>query len=98
MAQRPKAISIIAGFLFAVTAVAVIVGASLLFPGKLLDWLSQFNQPAIAAFQMLGRFSGVLLLALALGTAAVATGLLHRRNGPGGSRWYCSRSMAVETW
>ena len=80
MEQRPKAISIIAGFLFAAKAVAAVVGTSLLFPGKLLDWLSHFNQPAIAALQMLGRFSGVLLLALALGTAAVATGLLHGRN------------------
>jgi hypothetical protein len=47
-------------------------------PGKLLDWLSHFNQPAVAAFQMLGRFSGVLHLAL--GIAAVATGLLHGRS------------------
>ena len=79
MEQRPKAISIIAGFLFTATAVAAVVGTSLLFPGKLLDWLSQFNKPAIAAFQMLGRLSGVLLLALALGTAAAAIGLLQRR-------------------
>jgi hypothetical protein len=47
--------------------------------GKLLDWLSHFNQPAVA-YQMLGRFSGVLHLALALCTAAIATGLLHGRN------------------
>jgi hypothetical protein len=33
----------------------------------------------MAAFQTLGRFSGVLLLALAVGTAGAATGLLRRR-------------------
>ena len=79
MEQRPKAISIIAGFLFAATAVAAVVGTSLLFPGKLVDWLSQFNKPAMAAFQMVGRLSGVLLMALALGTAVVAIGLLQRK-------------------
>jgi lysylphosphatidylglycerol synthetase-like protein (DUF2156 family) len=79
MEQRPTAVSIIAGFLLAATAVAAIVGTSLLFPGKLLDWLSQFNHPAMAAFQMLGRISGILLLALAVGAASAATGLIRRR-------------------
>jgi hypothetical protein len=79
MQQRPKAVSVTAGFLFAATPVAAIVGTSLLFPGKLLDWLSQFNHPAMAAFQMLGRISGILLLALAVGTASAATGLIRRR-------------------
>lgn len=76
---RPKAIAVTAGFLFAATAIAVVVGSSLLFPGKLLDWMSQFNRPGMAAFQTLGRFSGLLLLALGLGTAAAARGLLRGR-------------------
>jgi len=46
---------------------------------QLLDWLSQFNKLGMAAFQTLGRFSGVPLLALAIGTASAARGLLRGR-------------------
>jgi hypothetical protein len=81
MASRPKAVAIIAGFLFAATLFAAIVGWALLVPGKLIEWLAQFNQPGMAAFQVLGRWSGTLLLALAGGTFTAAMGLLR------GKKW-----------
>jgi len=75
--RRPKAVAIIAGFLFAATAIAAIVGWALLFPGELLQWLAQFNRPGMAVFQTLGRWTGILLLILACGTASAAIGFLH---------------------
>src|SRR5713101_2496914 len=92
MEQRPKAVAVIAGFLFAATAIAAVVGSALLFPGKLLERLSELNKPGMAAFQMLGRVSGVLLLALALGTAGAATGLLRRRKW---AWWFAVALFAV---
>ena len=79
MVRRPRAATIISGFLFAATVIAAIVGYALLFPGELLRWLAQFNKPGIYAFEELGRWAGVLLLALAVGTASAATGLLRGR-------------------
>lgn len=79
MEPRPKAVPVVATFLFAATAIAAVVGTALLFPGKLLDWLSTFNPRGMAAFQSLGRVSGVLLWGLGAGTAAAAAGLLHRK-------------------
>ena len=67
-----------AGFLFAASAIAVVVGCALLFPGELLRWLAQFNKPGMAVFQVL-RWTGVLLLMLACGTASAAIGFLHAR-------------------
>src|SRR5437868_2729071 len=80
MEPRPRALTVIAAFLFAATLIADFVGASLL-PGRLLDWFSQFNKPGMDAFRAMGRFSGVLLLALSAGTASAAMGLLI------GKRW-----------
>src|SRR5271154_4106113 len=79
MKARPKAIAIIATFLFAATAIAVVVGFALLFPGGLLDWLAQFNKPGMAAFEWMGRWSGLFLLALACGVVAAAIGMLRAR-------------------
>ena|SRR5215471_12202470 len=77
--QRPKTIPIVAAFLFAATGIAAVVGTSLIFPNRLLDRLWELNRPGAAVFHAVGRISGVLLLALGIGTAAAATGLLHRR-------------------
>ena len=54
MVRRPRAATIISGFLFAATVIAAIVGYALLFPGELLRWLAQFNKPGIYAFEELG--------------------------------------------
>ena len=68
-----------ASFLFATTAVAAIVGTSLIFPNPLLDRLWGLNRPAFPLFHALDRTAGVLLLALGVGTAAAARGLLSRK-------------------
>ncbi len=77
--MRPKTVPVVAGFLFFATAVAVLVGVSLLFPNPLLDRLWELNKPGAAAFRATGRVSGVLLFALAAGTAAGAVGMLQGR-------------------
>lgn len=79
MAQRPKTVPIVAGFLFAATAIAAVTGSSLLFPGTLLDRLWELNKPGAAAFRALGSISGILLLLLGAGTFSAAAGLLRRK-------------------
>jgi len=79
--HRPKTIVVIATFLFAATIVAFVVGESLLFPNTLLDSLWKFNPEGAALFHSIGRFSGVFLLALGVGTFSAALGLLW------GQRW-----------
>jgi xanthine/uracil permease len=79
--HRPKAIMVIAAFLFAATIVALVVGESLLFPNTLLDKLWKFNPEGAALFHSIGRLSGVFLLALGVGTFFAALGLLR------GQRW-----------
>ncbi|MGA2184345.1 MAG: hypothetical protein ABSH47_15085, partial [Bryobacteraceae bacterium] len=77
--MRPKTVPIVAAFLFMATAIAAVVGVSLLFPNPLLDRLWELNKPGGAAFRAMGRISGMLLLALGVGTAAAGLGLLRRR-------------------
>jgi uncharacterized membrane protein (DUF2068 family) len=79
MDQRPRAVPIVAAFLFAVTVIAAIVGISLLFPNRLMDRLWELNKPGAALFRAMGRISGVFLLALGVATAAAARGLLRRK-------------------
>ncbi|HTT65361.1 MAG TPA: hypothetical protein VLX58_19680 [Bryobacteraceae bacterium] len=79
MEQRPRTVPVVAAFLFAATAIAAIVGASLLFPHTLLDRLWELNKPGEAAFRTLGWISGVFLLMLAVGTFSAAAGLLRRK-------------------
>ena len=91
--QRPKTVPIVATFLFAATGIAAVVGTSLIFPNRLLDWLWELNKPGAALFQAVGRISGVLLLALGIGTAAAATGLLHRRKW---AWWFAMVLFAID--
>jgi hypothetical protein len=77
--MRPRTVPIVAGFLFAATVIAVVVALSLLFPNRLLDRLWELNKPGAAAFRAMGRASGLLLLALGIGTAAAGAGLLRGR-------------------
>jgi lysylphosphatidylglycerol synthetase-like protein (DUF2156 family) len=77
--QRPKAVPIVAAFLFVAAAIAAVVGTSLIFPNRFLERLWELNRPASAVFHAVGRLAGVLLLALGVGTATAATGLLRRR-------------------
>lgn len=75
----PKTLAIIAGFLFFAAAMAAVVGGALLFPGKLLQFLAELNKPGMAAFEQIETLAGVLLLALGVGCAATAIGLLRRQ-------------------
>ena len=77
--RRPRAISVVAAFLFLATLVAGVVGAALLLPGMPLDKIWTLNERAHAAFGAFPRTSGVLLLTLGFITAAAALGLLHGR-------------------
>ncbi len=79
MEQRPRAVPIVAAFLFAATAIAAAVGASLLFPNALLDRLWDLNKPAAAGFRAVGRIAGGLLLLLGGATLAAALGLRQRK-------------------
>ncbi len=79
MKQRPKTIPVVAAFLFAATAIAAVVGASLLFRNPLLDRLWELNRPAAALFHALGWMAGVLLLLLGAAAGAAGVGLLHGR-------------------
>jgi hypothetical protein len=77
--MRPRTIPIVASFLFAATVIAVVVSVSLLFPNRLLDRLWELNKPGAAAFHAMGRTSGLMLLALGIGTAAAGAGMLRGR-------------------
>jgi len=79
MERRPRSVPIVAAFLFVATAIAAVVGASLLFPNPLLDRLWELNPSAAPAFHALGRIAGVLLLLLGAATFAAARGLLQRK-------------------
>jgi hypothetical protein len=87
--KRPVAVSVVAGFLAVATVIAVVVAASLLFPGTMLDGMWALNRPAQAAFVGLGRWSGMLMVVLASVTSSAAWGLLR------GRRWAWWMAMAV---
>jgi hypothetical protein len=87
--SRPKTIPIVAAFLFFATAIASIVGISLLFPNRLLDLLWKLNPEGAVLFHSIAPVSGVFLLGLAAGTFAAARGLLARR------RWAWWFSVAL---
>jgi len=76
---RPISVIIVAGFLFFATAIATVVGISLLFPNPLLDQLWKLNPEGATLFHSIGRMSGLFLLALGGGTLAAGFGLLRGR-------------------
>src|SRR5437868_8026131 len=77
---RPGTIYIVAAFLFFATVIASVVGVSLLFPNRLLDWLWKLNPEGAIFFHSIGPISDVFLLVLALGSFAAARGLLIGRH------------------
>jgi len=77
--RRPRAVPIVAAFLFVATVIAAVVGISLLFPTRLMDRLWELNKPGAALFRSIGKISGVFLLVLGVATASAARGLLRRK-------------------
>src|ERR1041384_6877307 len=91
--NRPLPVTIVAIFLFLATAIAAMVGISLLFPNPLLDRLWEFNKQGAALFRSIGRVSGLFLLALGCGTLAAGFGLLRGRRW---AWWFAVVLFAVD--
>ena len=79
MEPKPKAVTVVATFLFVATGIALVVGVSLLFPNPMMDRLWELNKQGALAFRAVGRISGVPLLLLGIGTFFAAKGLLRGR-------------------
>lgn len=94
MLPRPKSVPIVAAFLFAATAIAAVVGVSLLFPNRLLDRLWKLNPAGAAFFHSIGPISGVFLLALGGAMFAAARGLLRGRKW---AWWFAAALFTVES-
>jgi len=78
-AERPKAVVIVAAFLFAATLIATFVGFSLLVPNPLMDRMWTLNPAAESTFRAWDGWAGVFLIALGIATLAAAIGLLKRK-------------------
>jgi hypothetical protein len=79
--KRPKAVPIVAGFLFFATVIAIFVGSSLLFPNPLMYRLWELNRPGETVFVSVRGPASLFLIALGVATCAAGFGLL------GGRRW-----------
>jgi hypothetical protein len=77
VSTRPKTVPIVAAFLFAATAIATVVGFSLVFPNPLLDRLWLLNPEGAVFFHSIGRISGVFLLGLGAAMLFAARALLR---------------------
>jgi hypothetical protein len=72
-------VRVIAAFMFFATAMALLAGSSLLFPGPLLDAMWELNPDAHAVFETVGPAMGILLLLLGVATCATGLGLLRHK-------------------
>ncbi len=75
----PITIPVVAAFIFAASAMAAVVGISLLAPSPFWNPMWDLNRPAYQAFQRFGILVGILMLALSAITAVAAVGLLRCR-------------------
>jgi hypothetical protein len=91
--ERPKTIVIVAVFLFAAAAIAIVVGTSLLFPNRLLDRLWELNKPGAALFHRLGWISGVFLLGLGGVAYLGAVNMLRRKQW---AWWFATMLFAID--
>jgi hypothetical protein len=76
---RPAAVLTVAVALFLAAGASCVTGISLLFPHSILSHIWELNRPAYIAFARLGRFPGLLLLALGALCCVIAIGLLRRK-------------------
>ncbi len=79
MPERPKAVVVVAAFLFFATVVAFFVGGSLLFPNPLMYRLWELNRPGETLFVSIRGPASLFLIALGIGTCAAGFGLLRRK-------------------
>jgi hypothetical protein len=91
---RPASITVVAGFLFLATVIALVVGFSVFFPNPLLDRLWRLNPSGEALFRSTGRISGVFLITLGCGTFAAALGLLRGRKW---AWWFAVTLFAIDS-
>src|SRR5438094_8819762 len=77
--HRPLGVLAISVILLASTAIALITGVSLAFPGTFLDRIWALNRGAYIEFVTLGRPAGISLMILGLICAVASAGLLKRR-------------------
>jgi hypothetical protein len=82
-AQRPRAITVVAGFLFLAAAISLLTGVSLLFPDPRWNNLWDLNQAANAAFRRMGAMPGILLPALGVVAGSAGIGMIR------GKQWAC---------
>src|SRR5262249_17900928 len=78
--RRPRIVQVVAGFLFAASAIAGVVGWALLVPGPRFGWLWEFDKPGAALFRAIGPISGLFLWGLGAAALAGARGLLLGRS------------------
>src|SRR5437879_13787601 len=90
--HRPLGVLAISVILLASTAIALITGVSLAFPGTFLDRIWALNRGAYIEFVTLGRPTGISLMILGLICAIAAAGLLKRRKSAG---WLAAGRVAV---
>jgi hypothetical protein len=76
---KPISVAIVAAFLWMAMLIGLAVGVALLFPGTFLDRMWVYNRPAHAAFQTVGKTSGVGFLVLGLIVGVTAGGLSRGR-------------------
>src|SRR5438093_12624974 len=76
--QKPLGVLAISVILLVSTAIALITGVSLAFPGTFLDRIWALNRGAYIEFVTLGRPAGITLMILGLICAISAAGLLKR--------------------
>ena len=76
---RPAAVLTVAVALFLAAGASCVTGISLLFPHSILSHIWELNRPAYIAFARLGRFPGLLLLALGALCCVIAIGLLRKK-------------------
>jgi hypothetical protein len=90
---KPISIAIVAAFLWIAMLIGLAVVVALLFPGTFLDRMWVYNRPAHAAFQTVGKTSGVGFLVLGLIVGVTAGVSPVDAGGHGGSQSSFSRSM-----
>jgi len=93
---RPVAITVVTCFLYLATAIAAVIGISLLFPNALLDRLWELNPAGAALFTRLDVYPASFFWCWDAAPSLRLVACSVEIAGHGGLRWYCSRRMSQE--